>query len=640
VAKGERSVPRVLLAVMPFLPLHRPALGVSALKASCAMAGLACDVGYFTFDYAELIGLEDYVRLDGGLPTQNLTGEWIFSGAAFEEQTTAPPEDYLREVVQTSPPGFYSAEFVARLRELPDKSLGFVRSCVDAIDPSTYDIVGLTSTFQQNCASIALAREIKRRHPGIVTILGGGNCDGTMGREWLNQVPSLDIVVSGEADKVFPELITRLRGGRALDGLPGVSAGSVSLAAPPAPIHDLDALPIPAFDDYFAALARFSRAGSLTPELSVETSRGCWWGQKHHCTFCGLNGTSMAYRSKSPDRAFEEFNILSKTWGVRRLFASDNIINPRYFTSVFPRLVEQETELDIQYEMKSTLKRDQLRVLRKSGTTWFQPGIESLSTPVLNLMDKGVKAVINIQTLKWAREMGLRVTWNCLCGFPGEEAVHYERMLATMRYLTHLTPPASFSVFRLDRFSPMFDQSGERGLDNVRAGRAYRLCYPFSVDALDRIAYFFDYDRAIDPAVVSAMSGAWKFCNTEWQPHHGSSLLAARVSDSFVFVHDTRYGWPARSELLVGIDRAVLLAADTALSAGKVLSTVTARAPELRATARDVQAALDRLCGAGWILHEDGLYLSLTLFSGSSDDELGPPQLHARPAASHDLAVA
>ncbi len=39
--------------------------------------------------------------------------------------------------------------------------------------------------------------------------------------------------------------------------------------------------------------------------VPYETSRGCWWGQKKHCTFCGLNPLGMNYRAKSPERAVE-----------------------------------------------------------------------------------------------------------------------------------------------------------------------------------------------------------------------------------------------------------------------------------------------------------------------------------------------
>ncbi len=299
---------RVLLVVMPFLPLHRPALGVSTLKAIATLDGLACDIAYFTFDYASFIGIKDYVRLDGGLPTQNLTGEWIFAEAAFDTGV-ADPEEFDRVVVRNTPAGFYEADFAERLRELPARSLPFIRACADTIDLDTYDIVGFTSTFQQNCASLALARELKRRDPGVITLFGGGNADGVMGGEWLRQIPWLDAVVSGEADLVFTDLIRRLRLHEPVHDLAGVRVRSASSAAPPVPVENLDALPVPDFSDYFNALARFPDRHRLTPELSVETSRGCWWGQKHHCTFCGLNGTSMGYRVKSPARALPRIQL-------------------------------------------------------------------------------------------------------------------------------------------------------------------------------------------------------------------------------------------------------------------------------------------------------------------------------------------
>jgi ribosomal peptide maturation radical SAM protein 1 len=624
---------RVLLVVMPFLPLHRPALGVSALKASAADAGLACDIAYFTFDYAAFIGIDDYLRLDGGLPTQNLTGEWVFAAAAFGDGV-ASPEEYERDVVRASPREFYDPEFVARLLELPAKTMPFIRACADQIDLTTYDIIGFTSTFQQNCASLALARELKRREPSVTTLFGGANTDGVMGGEWLRQAHWLDVTVSGEADLVFPELILRIRRGEPLAGLPGTWSREAPPAAAPAPVPNMDALPIPDFSDYFDALSRFGRRDILTPELSVETSRGCWWGERHHCTFCGLNGTSMAYRAKSPDRAFDELRNLASTWGVQRFFASDNIIQPRYFSKLFPRLIEEGLRFDIQYEMKSQLRRDHLRTLRRSGTTWFQPGIESLSSHVLQLMDKGVSALVNIQTLKWAREMGFRITWNCLCGFPGERAQDYEEMLVTMRHLTHLCPPASFAVFRLDRFSPLFNEAGARGLRLVRAGRAYRLCYPFPAEALERIAYFFDCERPIDSETLRAVGEAWRFVNTEWEPTYKNCLLAAHVSDAFTLVHDTRHGWPARRELLLGVDRAVLLAADCVQSRDEILATVRKRHPELDADRDQVEQAVDRLCSLGWMLREGGQHLSLTLFSGCADEELGPSRAAANPNLS------
>ncbi|MBB1247355.1 RiPP maturation radical SAM protein 1, partial [Streptomyces durbertensis] len=56
----------------------------------------------------------------------------------------------------------------------------------------------------------------------------------------------------------------------------------------------------PDFDAYFHRIELSSARPHLEPKLVLEGSRGCWWGEKRHCTFCGLNGSSMRFRSKEP----------------------------------------------------------------------------------------------------------------------------------------------------------------------------------------------------------------------------------------------------------------------------------------------------------------------------------------------------
>ena len=69
------------------------------------------------------------------------------------------------------------------------------------------------------------------------------------------------------------------------------------------PIDDLDALPVPDYSDYFRDLDASGVSADVLPVLLFETARGCWWGAKSHCTFCGLNGGAMAFRAKSQSRA-------------------------------------------------------------------------------------------------------------------------------------------------------------------------------------------------------------------------------------------------------------------------------------------------------------------------------------------------
>ena len=59
--------------------------------------------------------------------------------------------------------------------------------------------------------------------------------------------------------------------------------------------------------------ARIGLAFRVRPQIPLETSRGCWWGMKHHCIFCGLNGKQMAFQDKSPDRVAQWFETPAST---------------------------------------------------------------------------------------------------------------------------------------------------------------------------------------------------------------------------------------------------------------------------------------------------------------------------------------
>ena len=250
-----------------------------------------------------------------------------------------------------------------------------------------------------------------------------------MGAETVRSFPFLDAAVSGEGDLVFPELVRRVLEGLGLDDLPGVTTRAnvaARFAVGPIPERadgDADGRPpLPDDSDYFEQFARSRFAGKWTPGLFLETARGCSWGEKSHCTFCGLNGTTMAFRSKSPSRALDELRALVARHPRSDLQVVDNILDTRYFESLLPELAKSPPPSPVFWETKSSLKKEQVRLLADAGVTRIQPGIESLSDAVLKLMRKGVTAFQNVQLLKWCRELGVTPYWNLLWGFPDELA--------------------------------------------------------------------------------------------------------------------------------------------------------------------------------------------------------------------------
>jgi ribosomal peptide maturation radical SAM protein 1 len=257
-------------------------------------------------------------------------------------------------------------------------------------------------------------------------VFGGGNCDGPMGAALHRVFPWIDVVVRGEAERILPDLVRDLLVGGEIRPRPGLCYrdGERSVAVPQAGAATvaMDEIPTPQFDEYFERLAKTGFTAEVMREvrLPYETSRGCWWGAKSHCTFCGLNGSTMAFRSKSDDRVVEELTALARHHERVDFTLVDTTLDMRYFRDVLPRLRESGHDLSLYYETKSNLRREQVRLLREAGVDFLQPGIESLSTPILKLMRKGVTALQNVRLLKWCAEYGIQVYWNVIYGFPGE----------------------------------------------------------------------------------------------------------------------------------------------------------------------------------------------------------------------------
>jgi magnesium-protoporphyrin IX monomethyl ester (oxidative) cyclase len=228
----------------------------------------------------------------------------------------------------------------------------------------------------------------------------------------------------------------------------------------------------------------------VKPTLLFETSRGCWWGARAHCTFCGLNGGTMNYRAMSPQLAIEQFHALFKYASECSDFQCvDNIMPKNYVKEVFPFLKTPQGA-DIFYEVKADLSEEDLQVMAKTGVRSIQPGIESLATSTLKLMRKGTTAFHNLRLLKHCVTYEINPSWNLLIGFPGEGADVYQKYIQDIPLLTHLIPPSGAFPVRFDRFSPYFVQAEGYGL-NLHPMDFYNLTYPFSPESLANLAYYF-----------------------------------------------------------------------------------------------------------------------------------------------------
>ena len=473
-ARPGRQKARIVMAVMPFGSLERPSIAAAMIQARLLDVGDSCHVDYANLRFADRIGLAAYDLCSRRTDCTDLLGEWLFARAAFGDHAKVGCyfDDYImgkRKALMLMK-NFLGEDRPAALKSILDdlsrRAAEFIDETADHILAMDPEIVAATTIFQQSVASIALLRRIKERRPDIRTIIGGANCEEPMGSALEEICPWIDTVHKGRSEGHLNQIFS-------------VTAGDADASQ----AH-------PDFDDYFAQLEQAKVRGHIRPALPIEMSTGCWYGEKSHCTFCGLNGNTMAFKFRGADEVFDEITAQKERYGLDKFMAVDNIIAMDYFKTLLPRVVESGTTLSMFIETKANLKSWQLDLMAEAGFGWIQPGIESLSNQKLKRFKKGTDLKTNLTLLKQSMERGIAASWLLLVNDPGDDPEENRQMAELFPKLAHLMPPANIVPVRFDRFSPYHFKAQEFGL-TLEPYRSYAHVYPPEAD-LNRLAYYFE----------------------------------------------------------------------------------------------------------------------------------------------------
>jgi ribosomal peptide maturation radical SAM protein 1 len=505
---AEPRRPRMALISMPTLAAHFPSFQLALLRPTLERAGIEVETFSLFLDFGAHIGWALNEELS--LVRACLAGEWIFGGEAFGETGTkeAYLEKYgggLEEICRIA------GVPLERLLEVKEREVpAFLAAMIEKIDAASFDLIGFSVVFQQMSASLALARRLKERWPAVPIVFGGATFEEDIAEGIMEGSPFVDYVFRGDADETLPAFVFAIAEGRALDGLPGLlrrDRDGRLIKHPRSPnLENLDRTPVPDFDEYFAALERtgyYRWKEAREPMIPIETGRGCWWGMKAHCTFCGLNRAGMAFRAKSVDNVLDMLQELSRRYGHEYFDAIDNIMAPEYIEKLFGELAAKKSDLQIHYEVRPYLTREQLKGLRRGGLYSVQPGIESLSTHVLTLMKKHTTGIRNLTFLKWCTYYGINNLYNILYGFAGERQEDIDLQMAMFADIPHFQAPYGFAQARADRGSPMFHEPEKHGVRNLRPAGVYQYLFPPERYDLHKVSYYFDHDQDEIPPLAA-----------------------------------------------------------------------------------------------------------------------------------------
>ncbi len=605
---------RVLLLAMPWARLEHPSIQLGLLKALLDRAGIASAQAHLYLDFSAhlarckpQLGSVDYDEV----ANHYFAGDWIFSVPPFSP-AGANDEDYIAFLRRDGAADAFLRNIVAMQQAVPE-FLDDTARRLFALQP---DVVGFTTTFGQTVASLVMALVLKQRLPHVKIVLGGANCDGAMGEALHREFPWIDVVVRGDAEPVFVDLVQDL-----LQGLEPRRRPGLCFRTPTGVVVVPQASELPRiggerayvdYDDYFERLESHPCASELSSRVSIpfESSRGCWWGEKHHCTFCGLNGTAMRFRAMEPESVLNELLHLARKYQRLEFKAVDNIIDKRLFKTLIPKLVALGSDFKIFYEVKANLRKSELALLKAAGITEIQPGIESLNTAVLRRMRKGTTALQNIRLLKWCAAYGIQVYWNIIYNLPGDTSAEYEESAKVALDCLHLCAP-SLIPLQVERFSPYHDQPESFGIEVTRPKGHYRFSYPVAPRALMDIAYAFDHrerdtiDREPGLCLLRDAVKQWQAAEEQGAP----CRLSFARGPGFSVICDRRPGREHADYRLGALETMIYDACDSGLGVDVICAKLGAASPGASAVLDFVTSLLE----AGLVYCEEGRYLSLAV---------------------------
>jgi ribosomal peptide maturation radical SAM protein 1 len=624
----------VALVAMPWAAPEMPSIQVGLLTAILAASEIPVSAhslhleaaGFFT---ERGVALEHVESVSHRWWRVGL-GEWIFTNG----QTDQDVQDYLDYLTVEQVPGAVR-EAALHMRTLVP---AFLDRAADEILASDPQLVGFTTTFAQTVPSLALAERIRSARPQTAILFGGANCDGVLGEALLATRDVVDYVIQGRAEVSLPRLCRAVLAGQQ----PAAESGLLSRA----PIDEPSAPPFgsagwfrPDYDEYYARLDRSPVREVLLPRtrLVLETARGCWWGEHRHCTFCGLNGSSMSFKSAAADKVLADVAALAERYRRTEFEIVDNILDPNFFDDVLPELARRRLEVDYRFfwEVKANLTPEQIRLLRDAGVHRIQPGIESLSTRILRIMRKGVSAMQNVRLLVFAAANDLMVTWNIIYGIPGETEDDYLAMADVIPSLVHLKPPGLVRL-QVQRFSPYFDNPEAHGLRLVGPAPYYRHLYGDAARLPD-LAYAFahEYIDGYDPErAVMPLRHALEHWDRSWSPGKHHSLRYER-GPNYLRLFDRRPGFRARDIVLDQVEAELYLACRAAATPAVAAARV-AQALDVPLGVDQVRSFLDELIAGRLLFKEGDRYLALAL---PINPEAAPPAAPT-PRWRHSRALA
>lgn len=478
----------VLLIAMPFAGTAIPSIQLPVLEEYLKERNINTQTRHLYLKAAEFYGLNNYNFLIYP-PNNSYNAQMAFSKYVFPEHWKKTEEkfrEFFNEKISQNKniqKNFTFERYVKRTDI-------FYNWVIEQVDWGSYDLIGFTLNYGQLLPSLAIAKKIKELDPEKKIIFGGSRTVSQLGMKVLETFNYVDFIVSGDGEESLYLLASSFQNYESVPHLM-YRVGKEVIWNKSDAIVDLNSLPIPSYDPFYEELSPMSdevkQYFHLYGKLPIEISRGCWWNK---CTFCNLNVQHNKYREKSADKIIEEIKFLSDKYNMLDFQMIGNTLPKKDYKILFEKIRELDKDFTFFVEARAgQLKSEDYALLKEAGFAVIQTGIESFSQNYIRKMDKGIRVIDNIASLKFCKENGITNRYNIIVNYPNEETVDFEETKKNIRLFRQYLDPPQICPLIVEFGSIVYHNPEKFNIEKLEATTIDKIMFPEGI--LERGFNFF-----------------------------------------------------------------------------------------------------------------------------------------------------
>lgn len=358
-----------------------------------------------------------------------------------------PPNVY--QTKQSMPP-LGIAWLAAVLRENGFKEVSLIDSManrysnediIGLLKKESPDVVGISFGTQIRFSTFDLVKLIKKNFPKVSIVVGGPHPTLTP-QDTLQNIPEIDIVVRGEGEVSFLNLVKEIDKNGSLENVKGISFRNKNNEIVHNPdetaIENLDSLPLPARD--LLPMEKYEQVTALSKKrcTNIMTSRGC----PYRCVFCSVSEQwGHKIRQRSVKNVVDEIEYLLKTYpflrGIR-FFDDTFTVNKKRVLEMCDEIIRRKIDFVWECEARAnTIDSEIVQAMKRAGCEFIDLGVESGSNRILQNIKKDITVEQAIEAVKIIKKAGIGLKIFIMHGLPGETCEDIRQTVFLSRYLCH-----------------------------------------------------------------------------------------------------------------------------------------------------------------------------------------------------------